>query len=631
MTELGEVVIDRLDRFNARDLTASEVAENFVQPEAFQSICDGSNTLLMGPRGSGKTTILKMLTPEGLERLGFTEADPLRPAFNGIYVPIDVQLADRLESVAAAQLDDAVAEIVCASPYALHVFRCITDTLAWHCPSSRRRSEQTSMTRDQEAGAVLDLANLWGLAVDVPTVTALQIALRTRHARALELWNRHVIRLHSGEELNFEELDLVDLDAGMKGAVDVLRSLPSWPAGRRWAVLFDEVEIAPEILQRQLLSYLRYSDPSILFKVAIAPYMQSYRGLSDRNRASALNDYRVVNLQSSSAAEIESFTEAYFERAIERRFGYSLSFTDALGPSILAGSTGGTDSEASYGSISTQARRFRMLARKDMSFANYLEQLDFKLDDFIASGDSDSRAPFRKARQVALVREAFLASPSSGRRIASKNSADRLYVGAAGVTRICEGNPRRIAFVTPMLVAGLDTTTGRVPFQVQSDAIVRTDAAFRSFLRGLPVTEDLGNSLPRGVLSFVDMLGRFFHEQLTAVQFTDDPVGSFTVDSTASGSVEELVARALNSGAIVQLSDADDRLSQRNDAAFEPLTTSRGKRFRVSYLLAPHYGLTLRVGRSLSLATLMKRSTDAGKGNQRRVASYLLSEQDRLW
>lgn len=631
MTETVEVDIDRLDRFNARDLTASEVAESFVQPKAFQRICDGSNTLLIGPRGSGKTTLLKMLTPEGLERLGFEEADPGRPAFNGIYVPIDVQLADRLESVAAARLEEPVAEIVCASLYALHVFRCITETLAWHCPSSRRRSQSSSMSRAQEAEAVDALGNLWGIVVDVPTVSALQIALRTRHARALELWNRQVLRIHSGESVSLEELDIVDLDSGMKGAVDVLRSLPAWPTGRRWAVLFDEVEIAPEILQRQLLSYLRYSDPAILFKVAIAPYMQSYRGLSDRNRASALNDYRVINLQSHSEADIEAFTAAYFERATQLRFGRSLSLGDALGPSILAGASGGTDTEASYGSISTQARRFRMLARKDNSFANYLEKLDFSLDDFVASGDSNSRAPFRKARQVALVREAYLAGPSSGRRIATKNSADRLYVGAAGVTRICEGNPRRIAFITPMLIAGLDVATDRIPFQVQSDAIIRTDAAFRSFLRGLPVTEDLGTSLPRGVLSFVDMLGRFFHDQLTSEQFNDDPVGSFTVDSNASASVEELVARALNSGAIVQLSDSDDKLSQRIDTAFEPLTTSRGKRFRISYLLAPHYGLTLRVGRSISLGTLMKRSADNGHGNQRRVANHLISEQDRLW
>lgn len=631
MTEAAEVVIDRLDRFNARDLTASEVAENFVQPLAFRRICEGSNILLMGPRGSGKTTLLKMLTPEGLERRGLSEGHPERPSFNGIYVPIDVQLADRLESVATAGMEEPIADVVCASLYALHVFRCIAETLAWHCPSSRRRSDVTTLSRAEEAEAVSALAGMWGVTVEVPTAAALQIALRVRHARSLELWNRQILRIHSGKTVQLDELDIVDLDTGIKGAVDVLRTLPAWPAGRRWAILFDEVEIAPEILQRQLLSYLRYSDQSILFKIAIAPYMQSYRGLSDRNRASALNDYRVINLQSHDEAEIAAFTKAYFERACEQRLGHPLTLEDALGPSILAGATAGADAEAAYGNVSTQARRFRMLARKDPSFSRYLEGLDFEFDDFVSAGDSNTRAPFRKVRQVALVREAFLAGPTSGRRIATRNSPGRLYVGASGVIRMCEGNPRRLAFITPMLLAGIDSSLNRIPFQAQVDAVARTDAAFRSFLRGLPVTEDLGTSLPRGVLSFIDMLGRFFHDQVVTRDFDADPVCSFIVDSNASASIEELVARGLNSGALVQLSDSDDKVSQRSDVVFEPLTTSRGKRFRLSYLLAPQYGLTLRVGRAISLGTLMRRSAEDARGSQKRVADHLLSEQDRLW
>ena len=246
------------------------------------------------------------------------------------------------------------------------------------------------------------------------------------------------------------------------------------------------------------------------------------------------------------------------------------------------------------------------------------------------AGDSNERAPFRKVRQVALVREAYLSEPGSGRRIATRNSSNRLYVGAAGITRMCEGNPRRLAFITPMLLAGIDSSNLRVPFQVQADALSRTEAAFRSFLRGLPISEELGPTLPRGLLSFVDALGSFFHDQIVGPEFEPDPIGSFIVDSSTSSAIEELVARGVNSGAFVQLSDSADKPSQRSPSAFEPLTSSRGKRFRLSYLLSLQYGLTLRVGRAISLRTVLERIGEAPSTGHRKISESLL-DQEKLW
>lgn len=630
MSEQGSIVIDRLDLFNARDLTASQVAESFVEPNVFAKLCEGSNTLLMGPRGSGKTTLLKMLTAEGVERrrLGAEGSDA--PDFSGVYIPIDVQLADRLDSVSAAGLGDAISEIVASSLYAFHVFRCISDALAWHCMSSRRHSADLRLARSDEVRAVEALADLWGIRLGVPTVGALQAGLRARHSRALELWNRQVFRVHTGREADVDELDSVDLDSGLKGAVDVLTNTTTWDSGRRWAILFDEVEIAPEILQRQLLSYLRTSDPSILFKIAIAPYMQAYRGMPDRTRASALNDFKVINLQDDLGNDAENFTDAFFQQATKQRLKQAISITAALGPSILASNDGNRISEKSYGARSPQVRRFRNLYRKDPSFASYMDNLGAETEDLITSGDSNDRAPFRKVRQVALVREAYLSEPGTGRRIATRNSSSRLYVGAGGITRMCEGNPRRLAFITPMLLAGIDANY-RVPFQVQADALGRTEAAFRSFLRGLPISEELGPTLPRGLLSFVDALGTFFHSQISGPKFDADPIGSFIVDSTISAATEELVARGVNSGAFVQLSDSADKPSQRSSTIFEPLTNSRGKRFRLSYLLSLQYGLTLRVGRAISLRGVMERIAEGSSGNHRAISEALLVDQDKLW
>jgi hypothetical protein len=584
----------------------------------------------MGPRGSGKTTLLKMLTPEGTERRATSDPGFLGLAFSGLYVPIDVQLSDQLDSISRAGLEPELTEAGVKTLYAFHAFRCIAKSFSWHCPSSSRHSNRTLLSLSVEADAVESLADLWQVNLGVPTIGSLQRALRVRQMKAVEKWNRQVLRHRAGLDIDTDSVDIMDLDVGLKGAIEIIGEFSTWASGGRWAVLFDEVEVAPESLQKHLLSYLRHSDDDVLFKVAIAPYMQAFRGLPARARASALNDYGVVDLQAATDKEVDDFSSAFFKKAAASLLDRDLTIYGALGDSILVGS-GSRDAEASYGPRSPQAQRMASLAQKDPSFISYLAKNHLTPDDLLRDSASDERAPVRKIRQVALVRETYIRDSSqSVRRIKSQVSPGRLYVGAAGVMGMCEGNPRRLAFITPMLIAGV-REDGLIPYGVQVDAVSRTEAAFRSFLRGLPVSEDLGKALPRGLLSFVDLLGRAFHSELVTTDFPEDPVGSFTVDSNADEATEELVARGVNSGALVQLSDRDSRGVQQKRAAFDPIISSRGKRFRLSYILSPGYGLTQRVGRPISLSTLLQRTSETGDRVDKRVSASLLDTQRSLW
>ncbi|WP_156351678.1 ORC-CDC6 family AAA ATPase [Agreia sp. Leaf210] len=632
MDDIMESPLDRLDRFNARDLTASEVADNFVQPQAYEALTVSSNTLIMGPRGSGKTTLLKMLTPEGVERrTRAAQGHAINaPLFSGLFIPIDIQLSDQLETLATSGLPNDLANLGIQTLYAFHAFRCIAKSFSWHCTSSRSHSALTLLTSAEEAAAVEQLSALWQLDVSLPTIGALQQALRARQMVAVTAWNRQLLRKQMGQSFSIDEVDIVDLDTGLKGAVEIIAAASNWSSGTRWAVLFDEVEVAPESMQQHLLSYLRHSDTDILFKVAIAPYMQAYRGLPARSRASAMNDYSVVDLQAASERDIEDFSAAFFAKSASHHTGLDLNIYTTLGPSLLSGSTS-KSAKNSYGPDSSQARTFRSLARKDPSFEEYLVKKNLSSQDLLSESSSDIRAPIRKVRQTALVREAYLRdSRLSGRRIQSQVSTGRLYVGAAGIMNLCEGNPRRLAFITPMLLNGLDSKSF-VPRAVQVDAVTRTASAFRSFLRGLPISEDLGRALPRGLLSFIDILGRAFHNELMSETFPEDPISSFIVDSHSDDATEELVSRGLNSGALIQLSTGDSRGVHRGSASSDPISSSRGKRFRLSYLLSPGYGLTQRVGRAVSLNALLERARDENSGPDKRALTSLLDRQAGLW
>jgi|ACQI01.1.fsa_nt_gi predicted AAA+ superfamily ATPase len=55
--------------FNARNSDPKQIAQSFVKPDDFEKILEFQSKVLVGPRGIGKTTILKLLTPSGLYEL----------------------------------------------------------------------------------------------------------------------------------------------------------------------------------------------------------------------------------------------------------------------------------------------------------------------------------------------------------------------------------------------------------------------------------------------------------------------------------------------------------------------------------------------------------------------------------
>ena len=89
--------------FNARWLEPEDVARSFVPTIPFKSLVRLQNSLLMGPRGCGKTTLLKMLTRRA-QRVWQVErasrepqwADYRRPDFEAIYIPSDVRWSVRI-------------------------------------------------------------------------------------------------------------------------------------------------------------------------------------------------------------------------------------------------------------------------------------------------------------------------------------------------------------------------------------------------------------------------------------------------------------------------------------------------------------------------------------------------------
>jgi hypothetical protein len=143
----------------------------------------------------------------------------------------------------------------------------------------------------------------------------------------------------------------------------------------------------------------------------------------------------------------------------------------------------------------------------------------------------------------------------------------------------------------------------RIPPPWQAEEARTAAERFQAMLATIPVPQS-SSSMPRlGVLDTVEAVAEYFHEKIVRGPFKSDPPGTFYVDSQVNETILASLGRALNAGAIVYVPD-------RGPVILPSLADLRGKRFRISYLLAPLYGLPLRLGKPITLSTILAARND---------------------
>lgn len=248
--------------------------------------------------------------------------------------------------------------------------------------------------------------------------------------------------------------------------------------------------------------------------------------------------------------------------------------------------------------------RYKRLAERDPSFAQYLADNAVDLDTMHKLASSERASIVRKVTSVVAVRETFRSEAQlpGGRRVQRSRKNPGLYTGVEALLAIVEGNPRWLIGLMGPLVRRYKEEQRRISRATQASAITTAANRFRALLRTVPYVPE-GQSggrqrqqASRGLLSLLDVLGERFHRHVVVDPFSSEPVLSFTVDANSPAGLLEALGKALNAGAIILVPDA----------AAEAITSSiKGKRFRLSYMLAPNYGLPLLLGREGSLQRLL--------------------------
>lgn len=605
-----------LEPFNAKAMSYAQVARTFVPSTKFTQLAGAWNSVLVGPRGGGKTTLFKMLSVEGQEAWTGAAAEPYKRTvgYTGIYVPSDIAWGTMLESLIEAGQGEAVGILYSEAAFVTHVLLAVATGMDRHValnpvqhPEAGAEAPTGGPAQGDLERVVATIAKLWKVQPVSLSPASLVDALR---ARLLDI--KRDARLQAKLNLTgippqeYLGMDMLESASQALQAFDAAYQQPD----HRWCLLLDEFEVAPMHLQKTVLAAMRASGAQkLLLKVALAPcgpdllYEQQSSAPPSQN-----NDVQQVELWYADKTEASEFCQQVFlSRSSSNHALAGKMPSEVFGTSAYA-VVDDSDDAAQIG-LFTLARRnknqvteqFQSLAEKDPTFQEFLRRKQIDVSRELGMQPSDPHGnTLRKIAPLVAFRNAYKGK-SVGRKRGVKpfNTA---YSGWESIAAISEGNPRWLIGLITRIMSNSDQAQFPVPTPQQTAGVQWNCQRYAEMLQSV-ANEQFGSiktSTP--IYEVLSKIGDYFHNRLVRTAFVEDPPMSFIVDERVSDDVEHALRIAVNHGAIVCYQIAA------NVGGFRTL---RGLRFRLTYLLAPVFKLPMRKSKPVSLSTILEAKPEA--------------------
>jgi energy-coupling factor transporter ATP-binding protein EcfA2 len=582
------------DSFNARTIPLRDVANGFVENGSFANVKRSCHNILLGPRGSGKTTLLKMLTPIAWDawkkRTGSTET----LSFTAVYIPTDIhwhhQLLYNFNSLKKAPVffKRCTKASVCNS-----VMFALIETFAYVARTG-------NPVENAEQKLCTELIKAWGLEDTLPAYFDIKLAIKRRVTLLSQ-------KLNSAIELDMEDAELRQQEKWFdleflplsEHAIIAFDGFYLRDDEDRWALCFDELELAPNWLQESLFKFPRSVAQKIYFKLATSPDPD----IKITEHVTALNDVIVERLWNASTIHSRDFCSKIAQSVMNRKkLGHST-------PERMLGKSSPDDSEEdklnfqtkAYSEGSDEWELIREVASWDNSLRKLLSDNNIDPRNPVAASTAIRDTILRKVKPIASLRKKFV-KPSKGQLIRRSRKTSAGYHGTTAIYDISDGNPRRlIRLLEELCDAALETNSNTVSPQAQSRVVLNIAYLYVDYLQMIPSSRyfipDWNQEVD--IYTIIREIGRHFSADILLGPFPLDPNGTFTVDSATSQPMIELLRVASYHGAIVKIDPSVTGL----------LDDIRGKRYRLCYTLSPIFQMPLRLYAAVSLKSCLERLT----------------------
>jgi hypothetical protein len=586
------------DSFNARAVSAERLAKGFIPSANFGTVSRRAHTLVVGPRGSGKTCLLKMLQPAALNVWTSAEAEGFKKKidFSGVYIPADISWNQQLKYLGADRLPDRLRLRIEAATVTAHVLHAFISTALDRMNITDRslRRLHLKLSDRVEMQICETLAKRWKIALSAPTLLSLKHSLR---GRGMDIWHQAITCASQGNSDNFSVLEaepLLNFDF-LSEVLYLIEVIDDYTGRKddRWALLFDELEIAPAWMLEKLILAFRSVGQKLVLKLTISPYTK-IGVLASPNAPQSGQDFDLIRLWYGYKQEGRAFSSKLFERVLAENGINDTTPAKILGSSPLKGGD-----ESSAGAYTIGSSHHKLLLRaysNDSSFRDYCQKNKLNLNQINLLSEGERASLIRKITPTVIIRDTFR-KPDRGdtsKILQRSRKRPTVYSGADTFFEMMEANPRWLIGVLHEMIP-IIKKAGRVTPSKQLELIERTASRFTSMLATYPLGSE-GNYSSVSLIRALDAIGAYIHKSVVLDHFSSEPFGSFTVDKQTPRAVFDALGTALNAGAIVLHGSENEHLGE----------GLLGKRFRLSYILSPHYKIPLRLSRPFPISAAIK-------------------------
>jgi len=609
------------ETFNARYLSIEDVAISFIPNKDFVRLCQNTHSILMGPRGCGKTTLFKMLTPKAISiwKNKDSNGNIDQIDFWGIYIPADKQWDRQLKNFQIKFKEESFQKIITKSIITLNILHAIVETFNDLIDIN---IDNAQLKLDYQTRLSKELIEIWNIDKPIsPSFIEIKKSLKLRIRDINLIINKVEFGILNIQDVKWPDhffYEYIDLASNAFDAFESTLQNESFVLNSncKWALCFDELEIVPNWVTNDIIKYyLRSTNQKILFKLATAPLI-NWR-----------NDYNIDQLSSNAQNNqdftiIKSWVYNYQSRKdwldfcenliiskiklkgatkidLQELFGYH-NLNNALKESEKnLGKNINYDEFYDFQEGSLMYYITKSLAQQDKSFYNFLNGKNIDPTDPKPNTSSEVDSIFRKIKPIIVYRYYFYKRSNLRSR-----KAISLYHGYPFISELCDGNPRVLINLLSMFLNKRHNNVVKmeqIPLKIQGNIIQNFSTELFYQITNHPeasrhIIKD-GIKILVTLESLLDEIGKWFYLKLIKAPFKMDSVNCFTVDKDIDDEIVDLIKLGVDLGAIQFLVKKEDTILTEKNII--------NSKFRLSYILCPHFKLPKRSDNSIRLSQIL--------------------------
>lgn len=564
------------ESFNAKNLTIKRLCESFITNDHFHRLAGPDHSIMIGPRGSGKTTLMKMLQVEALAEWSSQEASQYRSkiTYSGVFIPTDRLWKKQYENLSKKYSDNDNKLRALDSIFVFHVLEQLVNVV--EIRSNRLKPslfKEVVISKNNEVDMVSELSSIWNVKPKIKTLKSLKIEIASSKYK---LSNYMIENTENDSKVtDFSFFNIKNMVGLLELSVKIINTYFQ-QNDDKWCFLFDELELAPENIVQPLIDALRGGPDNIIFKLSLSPYHSDIKITDNSNSPMDKQDYTFINLSNVK----DDVGLIFSKKLCQKIFNYN-NFS------------GDVEELFSEPKKKNSKIVFEELSEKDSTFSEYLIQSKIDLNKFDEYRENNKRTTIRKIQFVAHLRNEFLGKTS---KLRSRRRAIDYYSGFKKICKALEYNPRMLISMSNLITESFVSSKKKEKISIdeQISALEEVYNSYIALLNTIPIDVEGYNTL----YSLMDGLAKEISFYVKGDRFYPEPYGYFEFTDEPNTDLRKAVGYALNAGAFII--DDSDRGANANIGSLD------GVSFRLSYIFSHKYGLMMNKTRKIDFMKVLK-------------------------